>query len=441
MEQSYLTLEEQDVLDCLVRTDHGTVKQNAENCEMVLRLDPTLAGAFALNRFTGRIDVMKDLFRMKAGETLSDDGFICLLSHVDRKYGLVNEKKIRYALTLVAGEREYHPVREALEAIVWDGKKRIREVLHHFLGAPVDEYTETVMKLFLLGAICRVYEPGCKFDYMLSLVGGQGAGKSTFARFLALRDEWFTDDIRKLDDGKIHERLQRHWIAEMSEMLAVNNSKSNEEIKAFLSRTQDTYRVPYSVYPTDWKRQIVFIGTTNRQDFLPLDRTGNRRFLPVIVESDQADTHILADETASRAYICQVWAEAMQIYRAGHFELKFPEHLQPQLLQIQKQCMPDDTLAGLIQTFLDAYKGEYVCSRQLYSEALHCQDEPAKAKIREINDIMNNSVIGWKKSAAEHYLPWYGKQRTWERIEQNAQNIEQSTETFFKMSEADTPFK
>ena len=437
MEQGFLTLKEQEVLDRLTRTEHGGVKQNAENCELVIRNDPTLAGAFALNRFTGRIDVMKDLFRMKAGETLTDDGFICLLSHVDRKYGLLNEKKIRHALTLVAGEQEYHPVREALESFVWDGTKRIRKVLHHFLGAPVDEYTEAVMQLFLLGAISRVYEPGCKFDYMLSLVGGQGAGKSTFARFLALRDEWFTDDIRKLDDGKIHERLQRHWIAEMSEMLAVNNSKGNEEIKAFLSRTQDTYRVPYSVYPTDWKRQIVFIGTTNRQDFLPLDRTGNRRFLPVIVESDQAETHILEDEAASRSYICQVWAEAMELYRAGDFELKFPEHLQPQLLQIQKQCMPDDTLAGLIQTYLDAYKGEYVCSRQLYSEALHCQDEPAKAKIREINDIMNNSVIGWKKSAAEHYLPWYGKQRTWERIEQN---IEQRAETFFETPASDTPF-
>ena len=100
------------------------------------------------------------------------------------------------------------------------------------------------MKLFLLGAISRAFQPGCKFEIMLCLVGGQGAGKSTFFRLLAVRDEWFSDDLRKLDDDNVYCKLQGHWIIEMSEMMATANAKSIEEIKSFLSRQKEVYKIP-----------------------------------------------------------------------------------------------------------------------------------------------------------------------------------------------------
>ncbi len=81
----------------------------------------------------------------------------------------------------------------------------------------------------MLGAVKRVFEPGSKFEMMLVLNGGQGAGKSTFVRFLAIKDEWFSDDLRKLDDEKIYQRLAGHWIIEMSEMVATANAKSIED--------------------------------------------------------------------------------------------------------------------------------------------------------------------------------------------------------------------
>ena len=92
----------------------------------------------------------------------------------------------------------YHPVRDYLNSLAWDGTGRIRYCLHHFLGAEADEYTFQALRLFLLGAIHRAFHPGCKFEVMLCLVGGQGAGKSTFFRLLAGKDEWFSDDLRKL---------------------------------------------------------------------------------------------------------------------------------------------------------------------------------------------------------------------------------------------------
>ena len=82
-------------------------------------------------------------------------------------------------------------------------------------------------------------------------MGGQGAGKSTFFRFLAIQDEWFSDDLKKLDDDKVFAKLQGHWIIEMSEMLATSNAKSIEEIRSFISRQKETYRTPYETQPKD----------------------------------------------------------------------------------------------------------------------------------------------------------------------------------------------
>ncbi len=128
-----------------------------------------------------------------------------------------------------------------------------------------------------------------------------------------------------------------------------------------------------------------------RLDFLPLDRSGNRRFLPVMVYPEQAEVHILDDEAASRAYIEQLWAEAMTIYRSGDFKLSFQPRNDAYLKEHQRDFMPEDTKAGMIQAYLDRYTGSAVCSKQLFKEALnHAFDEPKQWEIREINDIMNH---------------------------------------------------
>ena len=248
-------------------------------------------------------------------------------------------------------------------------------------------YTFQALRLFLLGAIHRAFHPGCKFEVMLCLVSGQGAGKSTFFRLLAGKDEWFSDDLRKLDDENVYRKLQGHWIIEMSEMIATANAKSIEEIKSFLSRQKEVYKIPYETHPADRLRQCVFGGTSNAMDFLPLDRSGNRRFLPPQVCPEQAAVHILEDESASRAYLQQVWAEAMTIYRAGGWKLTFSPEMVRYLQEHQKDFMPEDTKAGMIQAFLDSYAGDTVCSKQLYKEALnHTFDEPKQWEIREITN-------------------------------------------------------
>ena len=140
-------------------------------------------------------------------------------------------------------------------------------------------------------------------------------------------------------------------------------------------------------------------------DFLPLDRSGNRRFLPIMVHAENAKVHILEDEAASRAYIDLMWAEAMTIYRSGSFRFTLSKQMNKELRELQKQFMPEDTKAGLIQSFLDDFSGTQVCSKLIYAEALnHSFDEPKQWEIREINEIMNNSIVAK-----------YGRQRGWER--------------------------
>ena len=401
--------------------DKGQVKNTMQNVYRVFASDPMLRGAIGYNILTGRIDICKTLWWERTASAVSDTDFNYLMLYLESRYGLNHENRIRRALTVVAHQNRYHPIREYLNSLEWDGIERIRYALHHFLGAEVGDYTCEVMRLFLLGAISRVFHPGCKFELMLCLVGGQGAGKSTFFRFLACRDEWFSDDLKKIDDENVFRKMRGHWIIEMSEMIATANAKSIEDIKSFLSRCKETYKVPYAIEPEDRLRQCVFGGTSNALDFLPLDRSGNRRFLPVMVHPEQAEVHILEDEAASRQYMEQLWAEAMTIYRQGKVQLKLSKEMNEQLVVLQKQFVPEDTKAGAIQAFLDNFDGDMVCSKLLHHEALGHFDEPKSWEIREINEIMNRSVTGWVPYPNPRSYKKYGKQRGWMRGNEGAE--------------------
>ena len=316
---------------------------------------------------------MKPLGWERTSATLTDMDMKYLLLYLEEHYGLTSEKKVENAIQIVANENRYHPVRDYLNSLQWDGTERIRYALHHFLGADTDE--------------------------------------------------WFSDDLKKLDDENVYRKLQGHWIMEMSEMIATANARSIEEIKSFLSRQKETYKVPYETHPADRLRQCVFGGTTNRQDFLPRDRTGNRRFIPVTVYPERAEVHILDDEAAARAYISQMWAEAMTIYRSGKYKLSFSAEMNAYLKAHQQDFMQEDTQAGMIYAYLEDYTGDRVCSKQLYEEALGNCNPPAEWETRAICEIMNTgiangSIQGWTAYKSPKRYKKYGSQKGWERVNQ-----------------------
>ncbi len=398
----------EDVNNMLEHTDKGRTKQTIRNCVTVLQNDPVLKKAIKRNELSGRMDIVKEVpwERRNNSPTVTDTDEYNLKMYLEEHYEITSERVIKAGIDIVSNENKYHPIRDYLESLVWDGIPRIENMLPHFLGAEKSKYTIGVMKMHMLAAISRIYEPGIKYDIMLCLVGSQGAGKSTFFKYLAIKEEWFSDNLDHLDDeniyrkgikydimlclvgsqgaGKstffkylaikeewfsdnldhlddenIYRKLQNHWIIEMGEMKATITAKNIEQIKSFLSRQKETYKVPYEVHPEDRPRQCVFCGTSNDLNFLPLDRTGNRRFAPVMTDMSKAEVHILDNEAESKAYIEQAWAEAMVLYRRGNVFLGFTKEIEEEAKRLQKEFMPEDTNAGIIQAFLDDYDDEY----------------------------------------------------------------------------------
>ena len=163
----------------LSQAEKGGVQNTIQNCVTVLQNDPVLADSIRLNLLSERIDIVKPMGWQRSGPTLTDTDMMYILRRME-KYGLYSEKRVSAAIRIVANENHYHPIRDYLNDLKWDGTARISRALHRFLGAAKDELTTEALKIFLLGAIKRVFHPGCKFEMMLCLVGGQGAGKSSF---------------------------------------------------------------------------------------------------------------------------------------------------------------------------------------------------------------------------------------------------------------------
>ena len=406
----------EDIRADLARNDKGNSCQTINNCMLVFHRDPLLKGSIRKNELSGKIDIVGNLGWQRTSSSLTDTDVYQIHWYLEKNYGLKNDRNINKAMNIVASENRYHPIRDYLEKLKWDGQPRIDNLLPRYLGADCDDYTKEIMRLLMLAAIHRVYEPGCKFEIMVCLVGGQGAGKSTFFRFLAINDEWFSDDLKRMDDDNVYRKMQGHWIIEMSEMMATVNAKSIEDIKSFISRQKETYKIPYETHPEDRPRQCVFVGTSNNMDFLPLDRTGNRRFAPVLVHPERVEKHILEDEKESREYIRQAWAEAMELYRNGFHELKLSGKTEEYLKEMQKDFMPEDAKVGIIQNWLDELAEDYVCSIMIYKEAFsHEYDTPKDWELKEINNVMNHSIVGWEKISS-HRFAGYGTQRGWRRV-------------------------
>lgn len=189
--------------------------------------------------------------------------------------------RINEAIAKIADMNRYHPVREYLDRLEWDGVSRIDSWLKTYLGARAPEpYLSAISRKVLCAMIARIYRPGVKFDHVLILEGTQGVGKSTALRKLA-GEEWFTDAHINVSDKDAIMTMRSMWLIELGELSGMR-SADVELLKEFVSRTTDRIRVPYGKRTENFPRQCIFIGTTNREEYLK-DTTGNRRFWPVAV--------------------------------------------------------------------------------------------------------------------------------------------------------------
>lgn len=396
--------------------------QTVKNAEEAIQYDKDLFGRIMFNELSKSIYVYGNLpWRVHRGYREwdnSDDNN--LWAYIESKYGLKDINKLMAAHSNVAHRVTINPVIEMLEAAHerWDGNSgHIADLLPKYTGAMRSEYNMEVLKLFMLGAISRIHKPGCKFDYMLVLVGEQGKYKSSFLRFLATNDEWFNDNFSTLDGDRAFEKLQGMWIVELAELQATKRTKDVETIKAFITSRDDTYRAPYARRKEHHKRMCVLAGTSNPVDFLT-DRTGNRRFLPITCGVTEPINPFL-DIEQTVADFQQAWGEAMDIYlrSGGKVSLALSKKYEKQALEAQQQYTEDDPDVGIIQEWLDTSNHDRVCAVMIWDEALLMgSTKPTPREINHIHDIMKNNITGWKYIGMQRTSTKYGVQRAYERI-------------------------
>ena len=394
--------------------------QTVQNCEEVIRYDQELYGRIRFDELSFGVTVYGNLpWRKHSGWrdwTNSDDSN--LWSYMESKYGLSNQTKIVSALNNVASKRHINLVKDMLLAAheQWDGNKHIENLLPRFVGADKTEYNTECIKLFMLGAIKRIYQPGCKFDYMIILVGTQGGYKSSFLRFLAVNDAWFCDNFNTLDGVRAFEQLRGMWMVEMSELQATKRTKDVETIKAFITSRVDIYRAAYDRRTEKHPRMCVLAGTSNPVDFLT-DRTGNRRFLPITCSQHKIQNPF-DDEIGTKTEFLQAWGEAMDIYlrAGGKIPLVLPKRFEKQALDAQTAYMEEDPDIGIIQEWLDRNEEDRVCVKMLWDNPLkNSCIGISRQETNRLHDIMKNSITGWKYVGRQK-CGKYGVQRCYQRV-------------------------
>ena len=173
-------LSTEEIRGSLEVTEKGRIRQSIQNCKHVLDHDPCLKGAICRNEMACQIDITKKVPWKRRGVQMTDTDMNNLSLYLEKNYGLTSDRVITKAVDIVANNNSFHPIIDFLEGLNWDGTPRINHMLTHFFGAEDQKYTGEIMKMHMMAAISRLYEPGTKYDIMLCLVGGQGTGKSTF---------------------------------------------------------------------------------------------------------------------------------------------------------------------------------------------------------------------------------------------------------------------
>lgn len=432
---------ELDWIDKLQRQKGGRIIPSAYNFLLILHNANGLKGSLGYNDFSGRVEVLQDLPWRKH----NPDGFDVWTDADDAQLrnmisiafeGLQGKQVLDDAVTEVVHKNRFHPVRDCLKSLKWDGKKRLENLLIYYLGAEDAPYVREVTTLFFKAAVARVFHPGIKFDQCLIIRGPQGIGKSTV--LARMGGKWYQDTLPSIKGKDAMEALQGYWIVELSELQAATRAE-NEEFKAFISRQSDKFRAPYGHRTEEHPRQCVFAATTNEQTFIR-DQTGGRRFWIVVCQGSKhnAFLELTGEEVA------QCWAEAYELYKQD--KNLFPStDTEQKLKELVEAHTEGSEKLGLIQGYLDsllpeewdgwdidrrreylddvmsaAPKGikrrERVCTMEIWCECFG--NSPRNLRnmdAREINSLLAK-MPGWKPyEKGVLRFPIYGRQRAYIR--------------------------
>lgn len=430
------TEEDDSWLEKLDVDGKGNYLSTINNVAVILENDPRLKDRFATDLFRLKKIVCKSLPWRKltpGSGYVKDQDEQNLVKYLEKFYGISSRTNIKDAFDTHVEARTQHPVRDYLQNLTWDSISRVDTLLVDYLGAEDSAYTRAVTRKALVAAAARVHQPGIKFDYVLTLVGPQGIGKSSLIGKLGR--EWFSDSFNfgMIHTKEAYEQLQGAWIIEFGELAGMRKADM-EAAKHFISKREDSFRAAYARNSATHRRQCIFIASTNNKGFLR-DPTGNRRFWPV----DTMKQRSMKDVFSLTEYeIGQVWAEVMEFYRQGE-TLYLSVEIEAEAAKQQQEHSEMDERAGIVQRYLNTLLPENwkdmnlyerrgflagdelqeqgtverirVCAAEIWVEALKGDiGKMDRIITREVHDIMRH-VPGWKEHYTKMKFGMYGVQR------------------------------
>ncbi|AIM64232.1 hypothetical protein WS105_0642 [Weissella ceti] len=385
----------------LLRTSQGGIKQTSViNVQMIVDGDPLLHGKFMHNDFTDDDEIVEG-FRIngqfiKPGP-INDRLLHALQAYIEGTYqGVVFQKNLLLTgISNVAAANSFNPIAEYLNKSYskWDHTERFATFLPEYLGVEESDVTELATRIFLTGAVAKIFEKNFKFDFVLDLVGGQGAGKTTLLRKLAV--DWYTDqftDFTKKDDYAV---MLRSWIVNDDEMTATNKSRF-DELKKFISAVSLEFRKPYALASELYDKHFVIARTTNEVSYLR-DKTGERRFLPLLVNKSKQKKHPVKD--LNSGYIEQIWGEAMYWYEQyvdGTFTFELKPDEEEMLEEHRLRFMYIDEVEMAIDEFFSSSSVTFISAADLAYEIAGEDNLVTNKKLASrIKTIMDNRR-GWE---------------------------------------------
>lgn len=401
----------------LIRNQEGAAKPVRENVVLALQSIPQVRGKIAFNEFTNDIIKLQDMpWGSPAGKWTEVDELLMGEWLVRTHYlPSMSCTTLEEGMRMVATRHQYHPVREYLKRITWDGKPRLKDWLIRAVVGEPDKlkrkeraYLQRVGTWFLMGMVARAMYPGCKFDYMPILEGPQGMRKSTVLNVLA--GDWFADTGFVLGDKDSLQMLQGRWLYEISELDAMARAEVTK-IKAFIASRLDWYRASFDKRPREYPRQLVFAGTTNEHQYL-IDGTGNRRFWPIDV------TRIIDTEWVEEVRD-ELFAEAW--HRVQAKEVYFPtikEELELFLPQQNARMIESPIETRLLDYLVNNAEGQLKKSIQIVNALAGIQIDITKLGPGRFHEKQAGTAFkkfGWvRKRSSLPGRPWiYERPENW----------------------------
>jgi len=327
-------------------TRSTVLKNSLHNLTLILENDKAL-GNIVFNQLLDAIEITGEVPWQHPSRSWRDADDSQLISYIDANYGTFSSRNYDIAISKVADDRSYHPIRQYFDALPpWDGEVRAELVFIDYLGSSDTPYTRSVTRKTLCAAYRRVLTPGCKFDSMPVLCGPQGIGKSTTIARLA--DPWYSDSLNLSDtkDKTAAEKLQGYWILEVGELAGLRKAET-ETLRSFISRQNDIYRAAFGRRATPHPRQCIFIGTTNAQSGYLRDITGNRRFWPVNTPGGGTKhPWEMGDDE-----VMQIWAEVKYLVQAGE-QLYLEPEVEDMAKNEQLDALEADEREGIVADYL-----------------------------------------------------------------------------------------